>query len=109
MAEVFFTVIAAVFVVSLVSLIGIFALSLKQAFLNRILFFLVSFAAGTLLGAAFLDLLPEALESGERLGVEASEIFLFVVAGVLAFFAMEKFLHWYHCHKGKCDVHTFHY
>ncbi|MFH1101463.1 MAG: ZIP family metal transporter, partial [Methanobacteriota archaeon] len=27
----------------------------------------------------------------------------------ILFFLIEKVLHWRHCHKGECDVHTFHY
>ncbi len=93
-----------VFIVSLISLIGIFSLLLKENMMERILFILVSFAAGSLLGAAFLDLLPEAI--GEDLNLE---IFNYVLLGIILFFIMEKFLYWYHCHKGKCNVHTFTY
>jgi zinc transporter ZupT len=54
--------IMAVAVVSLLSLIGIFTISLRKTTLDRILFFLLSFSAGSILGVAFLDLLPEAIE-----------------------------------------------
>ena len=53
---------------------------------------------------AFLHLLPEALESGDVLNV-----FLVVLVGFIVFFIIEKVLHWRHCHKGHCDVHTFQY
>ncbi|MFA6048439.1 MAG: ZIP family metal transporter [Candidatus Micrarchaeia archaeon] len=109
MEGVFFNTMLAVFVVSAVSLVGILALSLKQDLLDRALFFLVSFATGAMIGAAFGDLLPEAIELGAETGVNPREVFLFAVVGILVFFAMEKFLHWYHCHKGKCDAHTFKY
>ena len=91
-----------VFLVSIISLIGIFSLLLKEEVTDKSLFILVSFAAGSLLGAAFLDLIPEAVE-------ETPDIFIYVLSGILIFFLMEKFLYWYHCHKGKCDVHTFTY
>jgi len=47
--------IAATFIVSLVSLTGIFALSLKEGTLHRILFVLIALSAGSILGAAYLD------------------------------------------------------
>jgi len=63
--------------------------------------FLVSYATGTLLGAALLGLLPEAIEQGEltpSLGT--------VLAGLVAFFVLERLLIWRHCHaEGPCEVH----
>lgn len=95
---------AAVFVVSLISLVGAFSLSVKGAGLKKLLFFTVSFAAGSMLGAAFLDLIPEAVE-GELNGL----IFVYVLAGIIIFFLLEKILHWTHCHDEECSVHTFSY
>src|SRR3989338_2117322 len=97
-------IIIAVLIVSLVSVLGIF-IFLRQKFLNKILFFIVSFAAGSLLGVAFLDLLPEALESGmESAG-------LFILLGILSFFVLEKFLYWHHHHTEHEheEVHAFTY
>lgn len=103
MVHILVLILLTVFLVSLISLIGIFSLLLNEDVMNKILFITVSFAAGSLLGAAFLDLLPEAVEEIDK------GIFNYVLIGILAFFLMEKFLYWYHCHKGKCDVHTFTY
>ena len=55
---------------------------------------LVGYAVGVLLGAAFLDLLPEAF-SGE-VGPEA--LFAVLLATVIAFFALEKLALWRHAH-----------
>ncbi len=68
----------------------------------------LSFAAGTLLTVAFLDLLPHAAEAYEELRGEHAidEAALMVLVGFLAFFSIEKILLWYHCHEEKCDVHT---
>lgn len=96
-------ILIAVLIVSLISILGIF-IFLKQKILNKILFFMVSFAAGALLGAAFLDLLPEALESRFN---ENTPILILV--GILSFFVLEKFLHWHHHHTGKKEVHAFTY
>lgn len=51
------------------------------------------FAAGTLLAAAFFDLLPEAIE----LTVKGSAT-RWVLGGILAFFLIEHFLRWFHHH-----------
>ena len=96
-------ILIAVLIVSLISVIGIF-IFLKEKILNRILFFLVSFAAGTLLGAAFLDLLPESLEAGFKESVP-----VFILLGILSFFILEKFLYWHHHHAGEEEVHAFTY
>lgn len=62
---------------------------------------LVSYATGTLLGAVFLGLLPEALEKAPP-----SLVLPWFLAGLLAFFLMEKLVLWRHCHKPECDVHA---
>jgi zinc and cadmium transporter len=78
-------------------------LLLPERLRTRILPSLVSFAIGTLLGAAFLALLPHALEAP---GVnEAHTITLTVLLGLLAFFLLEKMVLWRHCHVHDCDVH----
>lgn len=96
-------IILATFIVSLISLIGIFFIGLKEDALEKIIKYLVSFAVGGLLGGALLHLLPESMESGN------SHLFIYVLSGILLFFLIEKFLHWRHCHKGHCDAHTFTY
>ena len=83
-----------VLAVSLTSLAGAVTLSLGPERLQRLLFLLVAFAVGAMLGGALLHLIPEAYEQlggGPRTG-------LLVLAGVLAFFVLEKFLHWQHQH-----------
>jgi zinc and cadmium transporter len=99
-------IIISTFLIALIAFIGIFTLALKDKVLNKILLVLVSLSAGALMGGAFLHLLPEAVEEAEGTGFN---VFLFVLVGFLLFFVIEKGLHWRHCHKGKCDVHTFHY
>lgn len=82
-----------VIVVSLVSLIGIAALSVKIDRLKKVLLLLVSFAAGALLGDVFLHLLPELIEGGFVMS------YSFVLLGGIGFsFVVEKFIHWRHCH-----------
>jgi len=82
-----------VLVVSLVALVGIFALSLSGRFLSKLLLFLVSFSAGSLFGDAFFHLIPEAAEDGFKLTIP-----VYLLIGLLLFFILEKFIHWRHCH-----------
>jgi len=54
---------------------------------------LVSFAVGALLGAVFIELLPDALGAGD-----ASRVMGTVLAGLLVFFLLEKMVLWRHSH-----------
>ena len=84
------------FLGSIASLAGGFALLSKEKLALKISHLLASFAAGTLLGAAFFDLLPEALHEGEESGID---IFLWSLVGILLFFLLERFIHWFHHHE----------
>lgn len=77
------------FLGSIVSLVGGILLLAKEKFTLKISHFLASFAAGTLLGTVFFDLLPEAAEA-EGSGVN---IFFWTLAGILIFFLLERFIH----------------
>lgn len=93
-ADAFLYTMISVVVVSLVSFIGLWMLSLKQNVLEKMLLFLVSFAVGALLGDAFLHLLPKALHEG----AEPVEFGAYALAGTIIFFLIEKFLRWHHRH-----------
>lgn len=85
--------------VSVLSLIGILALSLKERTLHGILLVLVAFSAGTILGAVYFDLLPEAVEL-----VEESVVFVYITLGFVLFFFLERFVYWYHGHGHQADI-----
>lgn len=93
-----------VFVVSLVSLIGIFIIFLQRQGLDRIIFFLVSLAAGSLFGDAFIHLLPEAYRRSEF----STDTSLYVLAGIFSFFVLEKFIRWRHVHTIQFNESTVH-
>jgi len=84
--------------VSLIALIGIIFVKLNEEKTKRISHFLISFAAGTLLGAVFFDILPEAIEHSAEYGGEIDPVFLAAVVGFILFFVFEKTLIWYHRH-----------
>lgn len=96
-----FYAILSVVVVSLISLVGFFVLPFGKEKLNKILIYFVSFAAGTLLGDAFIHLIPEAYS---KTGI-CLQISLYVLSGIVAFFILEKFIHWRHCHKVPSEKH----
>jgi zinc and cadmium transporter len=82
-------------------LVGVFTLTLKPGYLQKMILYLVSFAVGALLGDAVIHLIPEAYE---KLGNNLSTA-LFILLGLFIFFALEKFIRWRHCHDGQCDEH----
>ena len=81
--------------VSSFGLIGAATLLLKPRALQRALIVLVSFAAGALLGDAFIHMIPEIAESPTGFDLTAS---LAVLGGITGFFLLEKVLHWHHAH-----------
>ncbi|MBU1614726.1 ZIP family metal transporter [bacterium] len=97
-------ILSATTLVSLISLVGILTIGLATKVFDKILFLLVGFAAGGLIGGAFLHLLPEAIEQGG-----GDLVFLYTLIGFTFFFLMERYLYWRHCHEGVCDIHAFTY
>ena len=93
-----------IFVISLVSLIGVITLSISKKKLDKSLDLLVSLSVGALLGGAFLHLLPELLEEGIL-----KELFIFIIGGILLFFVLEKFVFWHHCHHSEHEHLSFTY
>lgn len=91
-------------VVSLCSLLGVFSLSVKKEKLDSLLIYFVALSAGTLMGAAFLHLIPEATEV---VGVQMTNITL--IMAFISFFLVEKLLHWHHHHAFSHDTHTLGY
>ena len=71
------------------SLIGGVALLSREKLALRISHFLASFAAGVLLGTAFFDLMPEAMEHAEGTNIN---IFFWTLAGMIIFFFIENCL-----------------
>jgi len=93
--------------VSAISFVGVFTLFLKEKTLDRILLFLVAFSAGALLGGAFFHLLPEAIEKTGEANV--LKVFSSLLVGFCAFFILEHFINWHHCHKTHHSISAFSY
>ena len=76
-------------------MVGSTMLILSEEALDRLLIPLVALAAGSLLGGAFLHMLPEAID---QLG-NTQAVWLWFLAGFSTFFVLEQCLHWHHCHR----------
>jgi zinc and cadmium transporter len=92
----------AVLLVSAVSLVGVFSLSIKEEVLKKYIGFFISLAIGALLGDAFIHIIPEAFEGS--LGVNKTSIL--IIIGILLFFIIEKFIHWHHHGEDKEEEHV---
>ncbi len=99
-------IILSTFIVSLIAFVGIFTLGINTKLLNKIVYYLVSLAAGALLAGGFFHLLPEAIEQ-----VESLEIYYVLILGFVLFFVIEKILDYHQCHNVEkehiCEFHTF--
>ncbi len=89
------------FIGSILSIIGGVFLLFRRDLTKRISHLLISFAAGTLLGTAFFDLMPEAISDSTP-----EKVFLFALIGFLSFFVMERFIHWMHHHPHEYEEQT---
>jgi zinc and cadmium transporter len=101
-------VFASIAIVSIISLIGIFGLLLKEKILKQFLLLTVSFSAGAILGDVFIHLIPKIIESN---GFKTQTAFT-VLFGIFFFFFVEKMIKWHHCHniEGNCkEIHSFTY
>jgi zinc and cadmium transporter len=85
--------IVSVITISAISLLGILFLWMTDKKLKKAFMYLVSFAAGGLLGDVFLHLMPEMIETGFE-----TVTALILIAGILVSFGVERFLQWRHCH-----------
>ena len=90
---------SSVIIVSLISLVGVFALGLKRSLLKKITFFLVSLSVGALFGDAIIHLIPQAFSEIENTAIAS----LSILIGIILFFVLEKFIRWHHSHGHECD------
>jgi zinc and cadmium transporter len=101
MPTVYFCTILSVIIVSLVSFIGILSFALNNEKLRRITLLLIGLSTGTLLGDAFLHLLPEAIaDNGGDM-----QTWYWLLGGIIIFFILEKIIHWRHCHIQPSENH----
>ncbi|MBX4205229.1 MAG: ZIP family metal transporter [Candidatus Doudnabacteria bacterium] len=94
--------ILSVVAVSLISFVGVLTLITRLKAESRFLAFLVSFAAGALLGDVFIHLLPE-LSAKQKFNQTTSA---YVLGAIILLFIIEKYIHWHH--HGNEDDHAMH-
>lgn len=94
-----YSLIANVFI-CLLSLVGVATILLNKKLLNDILIFFVALAAGTMLGSAFLHLIPESVSQ-----LDISKVNITVLVSFIFFFILERLVHWHH-HHSLDDVHS---
>jgi zinc and cadmium transporter len=92
-----FTLLGSICSVGIAGLLLLFEGKRLSLFTSR----LIPYAIGTLLGAAFIGMIPHAL-----LRLTSSSVLPTVLAGVVLFYIMEKLALWRHCHEQLCDVHN---
>lgn len=80
---------------SSIAMVGSITLALSEEALDRLLIPMVALAAGSLLGGAFLHMLPNAIDA---LG-NTQAVWVWFLAGFTGFFLLEQTLHWHHCHR----------
>jgi len=85
-------------IVSVLGLVGLLAVTKQR--IEKYLYIIVSLSAGTLLGGAFLHLLPESVEV-----MDGSTPFAITLVSFVGFFILEKVIHFRHCHTEGCDDH----
>lgn len=84
---------------SCIALVGAVTLVLKQQTLEKIILPLVAFAAGSLIGGAFLHMIPAGISSYGN----TTSFYLWILLGFTIFFCLEQFLHWHHCQHQTTD------
>ncbi len=100
MLEIWLYSIISVLIVSLIALIGIFTFVLKKKNIEKISLYLVSLAAGALLGDAFIHLIPESFAISNSIIIP-----IMILIGISLSFIIEKYIHWHHCHCHPCKKH----
>ena len=88
-------IVGSTFIISFIAYAGIFSFAVRDELLDKVLLSLIGFAAGSLIGGAFLHLIPETIEKSTSMNV-----FLALLFGFVSFVFFEKFL-WRHYHRGK--------
>lgn len=103
MAITYLCAFASVVVVSLISLVGVFSLSLKEETLKKYIGLFISLAVGALLGDTFIHLIPQSFENSSN----SVLVSLLIIVGIFLFFIIEKFLHWHH-HEDDTEINHIH-
>jgi len=75
-------------------------LTLNNEKLKKVSTYLMYLAGGTLLGAAFLGMIPKAISM-----TDSTQVFQSILIGILFFFVLEKIILWRSCRNQNCERH----
>ncbi len=92
--------------ISILSLIGIFFLFVRNSKIPFDITYVISFSSGILLGNVFIHIFPKI--SSTSLKAMFFNPFFYVLFGILLYFIIEKFFRWIHCHNGMNGDHKHH-
>ena len=92
---------SSVIIVSIISLLWVFSLSIKIDFLKKILIYMISLSAWALLWDTFLHLLPQIVEENWFW----TNVSLWIIWWIIISFILEKVIHWRHCHHPTTNDH----
>ncbi len=87
-------------IMCLIALIGSVVFFMTEATFQKVLLPLVALSAGTMIGGAFLHMIPEGLEAFKG---TTEVFFLWLLAGFMSFFALEQIIHWHHCRNAEAS------
>jgi len=90
-----------VIIVSIISLIGVFSLLIKEEKIKKYVSIFISLAVGALLGDAFIHLIPQSFKNIPNTNI----VSILIIVGIIIFFIIEKFLHWHHHGEDKEEAH----
>jgi zinc and cadmium transporter len=93
----FFTFLGSVCSVGLAALLLLF----RNRQVGLITGSLIPYAIGTLLGAAFFGMIPQAQKQ-----LSSEQVLPSILGGLVLFFILEKFALWRHCHEEPCSIHS---
>lgn len=88
-----YEIIIATLLISSISLLAVLFLALSDKLLNLTTHYFVALSAGTMMGTAYLHLIPEL---SEEIPLENLLMIILIAFGV--FFILEKIIHWRHSH-----------
>ena len=94
MLATWFAALGSVIAVCLVSLIGLITFAVRPQHLRTTIFVMVSLAVGGMFGDAFIHLIPQSFADAAHSAMAS----MCILAGILLFFLLEKFLLWRHEH-----------
>ncbi len=86
-----------VLLISLISLVGSGLIFFRKINFKEKIYYMISFAAGTMLAAAFFDIIPE---SFNEIGLNSIN---YILGGIILFLLIEKYIHWHHCNTERCE------